>query len=218
MIKIRELEKTLSPDFTLKIGELTIEDGERVALIGPNGSGKSTLLRLIAGILSPDKGTIEVSFPKGTVGYEPQSPYVFKGTVLSNVRLGTKNTDVGDILRECRLEALRDKKADKLSGGEKQRVCFARMLAGNYGCLLLDEPLSAVDIDTGAALEDTLKKHCEANGTTLVISTHIPSEAFRVSTKVLIMNGGRIEEYAPTDTLRAPQSEFGKKFISLWSL
>lgn len=218
MIKIRELEKTLSPDFTLKIGELTIEDGERVALIGPNGSGKSTLLRLLAGILTPDKGTIEISFPKASVGYEPQSPYVFKGTVLSNVRLGAKNADVSDVLRECRLEALRDKKADKLSGGEKQRVCFARMLAGNYGCLLLDEPLSAVDIDTGAALEDTLKNHCETNGTTLILSTHIPSEAFRVSTKVLIMNGGRIEEYAPAEALRSPQSEFGKKFISLWSL
>lgn len=215
MIKIRDLKKTLSPDFTLDIGELTIDTGERVALIGPNGSGKSTLLRLIAGILQPDRGGIEITPPGTRLGYEPQSPYVFRGTVASNVRLGGDG-DVEELLRECRLEALKDKRTNRLSGGEKQRMCFARMLAGNYGCLLLDEPLSAVDIDTGAYLEERLRAHCEKNGTTLLISTHTPSEALHVSTKVLIMNGGRVEEYADTASLHSPQSDFGKKFISLW--
>lgn len=218
MIKINGLQKKMSSDFTLTVDGLTVEDGDRVALIGPNGSGKSTLLRLIAGIIKPDSGTVEISFPRDRLGYEPQSPYIFRGTVYSNIKLGAGGGDLDRLITECHLGELIGKRADRLSGGEKQRMCFARMLAGGYGCLLLDEPLSAVDIDTGAELEGLLRKHCEGDGTTLLISTHIPSEALRVATKILIMNSGRVEEYADIDSLRSPRSEFGKKFISQWSV
>ncbi len=216
MIKIHDLEKKLSPDFTLRIGELSIADGERVAVIGPNGSGKSTLLKLLSGTLKPDRGSIESSFPAGKTGYSPQYPYVFRGSVQYNVKLGAKNKDIGGIIDACRLTDLKNKKASELSGGEKQRMCLARMLAGEYDCLLLDEPLSAVDIDMGSELEALLSDTCEKRGATLLIATHIPSEALRVSTKILIMNGGKVEEYTDTASLSSPQSEFGKKFISLW--
>lgn len=218
MIKIRDLEKKLSPDFTLKIGELTINDGERVALIGPNGSGKSTLLKLLAGIIKPDSGSIGLSFPPQKVGYAPQNPYVFRGTVEYNVKLGSPDGDISGLLEECMLDKLKTKKTNTLSGGEKQRMCFARMLGGNYDCLLLDEPLSAVDIDTGSTLEKLLADNCGKRGATLLMATHIPSEALRVATKILIMNGGRAEEYTDASALSSPESEFGKKFISMWSV
>lgn len=220
MIKIYGLEKTLSPNFTLKIGELTINDGERVALVGSNGSGKTTLLRLIAGVIKPDKGGIELSFPSGRVGYQPQQPYIFRGTARSNVKLGASggNGDIEKILEKCLPPELWDKKTNRMSGGEKQKMCFARMLAGNYDCLLLDEPLSAVDIEAAAELERVLADSCEQNGSTLLISTHIPSEALRVSTKILFMNNGTVEEYTDAGKLQRPQSDFAKKFISLWSL
>ncbi len=219
MIKITGLEKKLSPDFTLKIGELNIDDGERVAVIGPNGSGKSTLLRLIAGIIKPDSGSIRITAEKTGIGYEPQNAYSFRGTVEKNIRLGMHgDADIGAILKGCLLEALKDKRSSELSGGERQRMCFARMLAGDYGVLLLDEPMSAADIETSERLGEYLAGECSKKGTTLLIATHLPSQAMSIATKVLIMNGGRVSEYSDISGLKNPESDFGKKFIGQWSI
>lgn len=219
MIIINDLEKKFSSDFTLKIDELHIEKGERVAVIGANGSGKSTLLRLIAGAIKPDGGRIEISADKEKVGYQPQDAYVFKGTVESNILLGAKNKEGIDvILSDCMLENLRNKKTGKLSGGEKQRVCFARMLSGGYDLLMLDEPFSAADIEFSEKLTQILLRKCEENGTTLLMTTHLPSQAFGVATKVLIMNNGKIAEYCEISDLKEPKTDFGKKFITQWKI
>lgn len=219
MIKINNLEKKLSSDFTLKIDELNIEDGERVAVIGPNGSGKSTLLRLIAGIIKPDSGTFEISADRRKIGYEPQNAYAFRGTVENNIRLGIhREADIEKILSACRLSDLRKKPSSKLSGGEKQRMCFARMAAGNYSLLMLDEPLSAADIETSSALEKFLVSECERNGTTLLMATHLPAQALNVATKILIMNNGQVSEYSDISELKNPKSEFGRKFIEQWRI
>ena len=219
MIKITELEKKYSSDFTLKIDELYIDNGERVAIIGPNGSGKSTLLKLIAGIIKPDRGSIEITAPKSKTGYEPQNPFVFRGTVEKNVRLGVHGSDnTYEIMSACNLVNLRDKHTSKLSGGEKQRMCFARTLAGNYELLLLDEPMSSSDIETSGMLEKVLLNQCIQNGTTLLMSTHLPSQAYNIATKVLIMNNGRISDFCDVSELKEPKSDFGKKYIEQWRL
>ena len=218
MIRITGLKKKYGEAFTLEIPSLTIEDGARVALIGPNGAGKSTLLRLIAGVIKPDAGTIEISVPKPETGYQPQSPYVFKGTVAQNVRLAAAGRDILPLLEECNLSDLKDKKTNRISGGEKQRMCLARMLAGNFKVLLLDEPLSAADIETGALLEGVLKRHCEENQTTLLFSTHLPGQARSIATEVRGLNHGRIEEAGSINELTAPKSEFGRLFLSQWRL
>ena len=219
MISIQNLEKKFSSDFTLKIDGLNINNGERVAIIGPNGSGKSTLLRLIAGIMKPDSGTIGVGTPKNRIGYEPQNAFAFRGTVEDNIRLGLHgNADIEKILTECQLTELRDKRSRRLSGGERQRMCFARMMAGNYSLLMLDEPLSAADIETSAMLENYLVSECEQNGTTLLMATHLPGQALNIATKILIMNNGEISEYSDVSELKNPKSEFGRKFIEQWRL
>ncbi len=219
MIEIKNLEKRLSPDFCLQIPSLRVDDGDRVALIGPNGAGKSTLLRLVFGIEKPDRGSIEISAPKNKIVYQPQSPYLFKGTVETNVRLGSDGSgDVDALLRDCGLESLRGKRADRLSGGERQRVCLARTLACGGRLLLLDEPLSAADIETGERLCGVLLDRIKKTGGTLVMSTHLPRQAFETATKILILHDGGIAEYGSVDALRAPQSEFGRRFISQWKL
>lgn len=220
MIRVEGLRKQLS-DFTLEVDELVIEDGERVALIGMNGSGKSTLLKLIAGEWTPDEGSILCDGAAATIGYQPQSPFCFRGTVEKNILLGARDGSTGDLdalLADCGLTELRGKKTSALSGGERQRMCFARMLAGNWPCLLLDEPLSAVDIRTSRSLEDTLVRRCNENGTTLLMSTHLPAQAMAVSTKVLLMDGGRVIEYTDTTDFLHPQSEFGREFIAQWDI
>ena len=220
MIRVEGLRKKLSGEFTLAVDELVIEDGERVALIGMNGSGKSTLLKLIAGEWTPDEGRIFCDGSAATIGYQPQSPFCFRGTVEKNIRLGLRDEaiDLDALLADCGLTELRDKKTSALSGGERQRMCFARMLAGNWPCLLLDEPLSAVDIRTSRSLENALVRRCEEQGTTLLMSTHLPAQAMSVSTKVLLMDAGRVIEYTDTADFLHPQSEFGREFIAQWDI
>lgn len=221
MIRIKGLKKRLSDAFLLEVDDLVIEDGERVALIGMNGSGKSTLLKLIAGEWTPDEGEILLSGAAEQLGYQPQSPYCFRGTVEKNILLGARDgtePDLDALLRDCNLSDLRRKKSSALSGGERQRMCFARMLAGNWPCLLLDEPLSAVDIRTSRTLERALVRRCEAQGTTLLMSTHLPAQAMAVSTRILLMDGGRVVEYTDTAEFLHPQSAFGREFIAQWDI
>ena len=221
MIRVEGLRKKLSDGFTLEIDNLIIEDGERVALIGMNGSGKSTLLKLIAGEWAPDEGRILCDGAAATIGYQPQSPFCFRGTVEKNILLGVREAAVVDLdglLADCGLTELRQKKVSSLSGGERQRMCFARMLAGSWPCLLLDEPLSAVDIKTSRGLEDVLVRRCTEQGTTLLMSTHLPAQAMSVSTKVLLMDAGRVVEYTDTADFLHPQSEFGREFIAQWDI
>ncbi len=220
MIRVEGLRKQLTGEFVLVIDDLVIEDGERVALIGMNGSGKSTLLKLIAGEWAPDEGRILCDGSAATIGCQPQSPFCFRGTVEKNIRLGMRDKaiDLDALLADCGLTELKQKKVSDLSGGERQRMCFARMLAGNWPCLLLDEPLSAVDIRTSRSLEGALVHRCEEQGTTLLMSTHLPAQAMAVSTKILLMDAGRVIEYTDTADFLHPQSEFGKEFIAQWEI
>ncbi len=219
MIRIKNLKKTFSSDFTLNVGELTVGDGDRVALVGLNGSGKSTLLRLLAGQLSPDAGEIVCDTPKQKIGYQPQSPYACRGTAEYNVRIVPNAPgDLKPLLKECQLEQLYHKKMTALSGGEKQRVFLARMLAGGYDLLLLDEPLSAADLQTGEYLSRTLREACEATGKTLLFSTHLPKQAFDIANKILLLDGGNVAEYGSAEQLKTPASDFGRAFFSLWNV
>ncbi|MBQ8063600.1 MAG: ABC transporter ATP-binding protein [Clostridia bacterium] len=221
MIRVKGLKKRLSDAFLLEVDDLVIEDGERVALIGMNGSGKSTLLKLLAGEWTPDEGDIRFEGAAEQFGYQPQSPYCFRGSVEKNIRLGMQNDApefLETLLTDCGLSDLRAKKVSALSGGEKQRMCFARMLAGEWPCLLLDEPLSAVDITTARMLEEVLVDRCRKQGSTLLMSTHLPAQAMAVSTKVLLMDGGKVIEYTDTKDFLSPKSDFGKEFIHQWDI
>lgn len=224
MIEIIGLRKQYSNDFLLEIKELNIDDGERVAIVGPNGSGKSTLLNIIAGVISHDSGSINI---KGECVFLPQSPYCFQGSVLSNVKIGLNGSAKGKDARKAASEALKKtelekfgrNKAGSLSGGETQRMMLARMLVKKHECLLLDEPLSAVDIEFCRKLERVLLDFCAQNGSTMLISTHLPVQAVNLSTKIIIMNNGRIEEYGNTrDVIQHPNTKFGKMFLEQWRI
>lgn len=216
MITIHELKKTYATGFTLHIDHLQIERGESVALIGPNGSGKTTLLRLLAGIEKPDSGTVQI---EGSCGYQPQTPFCFRGDVEHNLRLAAKTPELAaHFLQACRLETLRKQSVQKLSGGEKQRMCFARMLAGAFDNLLLDEPFSATDIETEAVLEAVLQAEFSEKNRTLLFSTHLPAQAFRLADKILLLHNGAVAEYTKTADFHSPKSPFGKQFLAQWSV
>ena len=218
MIDVQNVKKTFSPGFALEIESLHINKGDRVALIGMNGSGKSTLLRLIAGLYRPDSGSVGVSVSRKRVGYQPQSPYAFRGTARYNVSVGGLKAGADGLIDACLVRELLDRKMSLLSGGERQRVFLARLLTGGYELLLLDEPLSAADLKTGEVLNRTLLSYCEERGATLVFTSHTPAQAFGLATRAVLLDNGRVAEEGQIGAFRQPRSDFGRRFFAQWKI
>lgn len=225
MIHLCNVEKRYGAKIALAIPDLTIEDGERIALIGPNGSGKSTLLRLLAGVIEPDAGANRNGgLSRGEVGYLPQQPYAFDLSVQQNVELaleGEKNRSIlaRDALERVGLLHLAKARANRLSGGETQRMALARVLARKRKLLLLDEPTASADIQAIERIECAILDYAGETGCTLVFSSHAPSQAMRLSTRVIALDGGAIGEQGDTAAvLNDPQAESTKAFLRSWRL
>lgn len=187
-----------------------IVDGSFTALFGPSGAGKTTILRMLAGLTRPDAGRIVVD---GTVWFDaarridlpPQKRaigFVFQDyalfpnmSVRENIAYACEKGEMawlGELLGFTKLDALQHRFPSTLSGGEKQRVALARALAKKPKLLLLDEPLSALDLSTRTQLQDDLLYlHHRFHLTTLLVS-HDIGEVFKLSQRVLHLEGGHI--------------------------
>jgi NitT/TauT family transport system ATP-binding protein len=191
--------------------DFSLMPGEFVSLVGPSGCGKTTLLSIIAGLIKPTGGTVEVNgkpveAPTVQVGYMLQQDYLFPWrTIWDNALVGLEligrlNADTKaytrHLLEEMGLGDAVKRYPSQLSGGMRQRVALVRTLAAEPDILLLDEPFSALDYQTKLQLEDlvaeTLKKHRK----TAVLVTHDISEAIAMSDRVVILdrNPGRVRK------------------------
>ena len=203
MIRVEGLRKKLSDGFTLEIDDLIIEDGERVALIGMNGSGKSTLLKLIAGEWAPDEGRILCDGAAATIGYQPQSPFCFRGTVEKNILLGVREAAVVDLdglLADCGLAELRQKKVSSLSGGERQRISIARAMLKNAPIVILDEATASLDAESEREIQQELDQLAQGR-TTLIVAHRFST--IRNADRILVFEGGRIVGDGPHEALYA---------------
>ena len=225
MMELVNVQKRYGARVALDIQQLTIEPGERLAVIGTNGSGKSTLLRLLAGVLAPDTGTVQIgNFSRGDIGYLPQHPYAFDLSVQKNVELALAGEADKTKIAQAALERvgllhLAKARANRLSGGEKQRMALARVLAKPRKLLLLDEPTASVDIAAIELIERAILDYVAQTGCTLVFSSHAPSQAMRLSTRVLALDGGRIGELGDTaQVLQNPLAESTRAFLKSWKL
>ncbi|HEY8661556.1 MAG TPA: ATP-binding cassette domain-containing protein [Hanamia sp.] len=191
--------------------DVEIEQGELITLYGNSGAGKTSILRMIAGLMPADKGLITVNqqtwlnSQKGIclkpqqrkIGFVFQDYALFPNmTVKENLvfalEKGQNKGIVNELISIIELEDLQDRKPENLSGGQKQRVALARALVRKPEILMLDEPLSAIDIKMRNTLQDyILKVHKEFNLTTLLISHEI-SEVIKMSDKVFIVEYGKI--------------------------
>lgn len=181
----RELVQRYEGREVLRLPELTVDEGEVLALTGPNGCGKSTLLRLLAFLERPASGLLHYgggAEPRQEVTLLLQDAYLMRCSVFANVTLGLRlrrqRQGLRDIYMECMRAvgftepgalAGRDRRA--LSGGERQRVALAARLALNPRVLLLDEPTASVDARSGRAIVEAVHA-CVGRGTTVICATH----------------------------------------------
>jgi sulfate transport system ATP-binding protein len=232
MIEARGIVKRFG-DFTALDGvSVDVPSGSLTALLGPSGSGKSTLLRVIAGLETPDEGSVVLAGEDVTrvapqergVGFVFQHYAAFKHmTVWENVAFGLKirrrpraevKQRVAELLELVQLARLGDRYPAQLSGGQRQRMGLARALAVDPKVLLLDEPFGALDARVRKELRLWLRRLHDETHTTTVIVTHDQEEAMEVADCVVVMNAGRIEQTAPPRELYDnPANEFVMSFV-----
>ncbi|WP_127533630.1 ABC transporter ATP-binding protein [Paenibacillus kobensis] len=201
--------------------DLTIAQGEFVSLVGPSGCGKTTVLHLIAGLLQPTRGEVNmdgkrVTGPSTAVGYMLQQDYLFPWrSIGDNAAIGLEingklnaasRQRVGRLLEELELGGTAQRYPHELSGGMRQRVALARTLATEPDIMLLDEPFSALDMHIKLQLEDLVWSTIRGRGQTAVLVTHDLAEAAAMSDRIIVLgrNPGRIRlDLDVPDSLRA---------------
>jgi tungstate transport system ATP-binding protein len=205
----------------------TISAGPPTVLIGPNGSGKSTLLRAAMGLVAPTCGGItwggrNVPSPTGRA-IVLQRPVMLRRSCAGNLgyalaAAGVAGADrksrLAELLRIVGLEALADRPARRLSGGEQQRLALARALARNPAVLFLDEPTASLDPAATKAIEDLVRAVSET-GVKVVMATHDLGEARRLAGEILLLHRGELIESRPAQKFFAdPCTDAAKRFIA----
>lgn len=196
MLRVRDLAKSYGGHPAVSDVSFEVDAGEVVALLGPNGAGKSTTLSMIAGLLVPDRGTVDVD---GTLGFAPQATGVHLAlTVAENLQFYAELAGVPRRTRRARIDetagflglsGLMDRRAQSLSGGEARRLHTAAAIVGRPDVLLLDEPTVGADIGTRQALLDAVNS-LAAEGSAVVYTTHYLPEVEELGADIVIINDG----------------------------
>ena len=231
-LTLTDISKTFKDTAAVVDFNLDVPRGEFVSFLGPSGCGKTTTLRMIAGFETPTTGTIVINGEDITyrppnrrnVGMVFQSYALFPNmTVAGNIGFGLKVTKrppaeiqktVAEMLDVIHLPELGARYPYQLSGGQQQRVALARALAIHPKVLLLDEPLSALDAKIRVELRSEIRRIQQELGITTIYVTHDQEEALSLSDRIVVMNGGRIEQIGtPQEMYEQPQSRFVAGFI-----
>ncbi|MGA9169454.1 MAG: ABC transporter ATP-binding protein [Nitrososphaeraceae archaeon] len=233
MISIEGLTKKLG-NFQLGPLDLQVCEGQVLVVLGENGSGKSTLLNLVSGILKPDKGRIflkqdllnDLPMEKRRIGYVFQKLYLFPHLdVSANINFGLRRrlrqgaadiskTKTREVISMLHIESLLTRHIQSLSAGEQQKVALARTLVTEPRLLLMDEPLTNLDIVSKINLLQELRKILSKVKIPVIYVTHYPNEAFGLADRILILNGGNIvEEGVRDEVMLRPKAEFTKMLI-----
>jgi molybdate transport system ATP-binding protein len=226
------------PEHLLDV-RLSADPGDVVAVIGPNGAGKSTLLRALAGIVPIGSGHVvcdgqtwevpgrtRLSARRREVGMAFQGDLLFPHlTALGNAAFGPRSRGVPrkpaerrglDWLERFGVADLADRRPGQLSGGQAQRVSIARALACEPRLLLLDEPLSALDVGVAASLRLELVRHLGGFGGATILVTHDALDAMTVANRVLVLDDGRVaQDGSPTEVAAHPRTDHVARLVGL---
>ncbi len=231
-IRVERLTKRFGEFVALDDVTLDVPDGHLTALLGPSGSGKSTLLRIIAGLETPDSGTVwlgdrdvtRVPPQQRGIGFVFQHYAPFKHmTVFDNVAFGLTirkrpraeiQRRVSELLALVQIAHLSDRYPSQLSGGQRQRMALARALAVEPEVLLLDEPFGALDARVRKELRAWLRRLHDQTHVTTVFVTHDQEEAMDVADTIVVMDNAHIEQVgSPRDLYERPANEFVMSFV-----
>ena len=220
---------------------LTLKHGELLGLLGPSGCGKTTLLRIVAGFESISQGTVEIAgkvvctncnslaAEKRNTGMVFQDYALFPHlTVAENIAFGLKNKKsifsnnkvriehrVAEVLKLVGLGGLEKRYPHQLSGGQQQRISLARALAPQPTLILLDEPLSNLDVQVRYRLRAEIRSILKAAGTSAIFVTHDREEALAISDKIAVMRGGKVEQIGtPEEVYLNPATHFVAEFVT----
>lgn len=231
-LAIDGLSKAYASFMAVNDVSIDIEKGEFFSLLGPSGCGKSTLLRMIAGFEEPTAGRITLDGADITAlpAHKRPTNMMFQSyalfphlTVAKNIAFGLEqdclprseiNSRVAEVAQKLQLELLLERKPSQLSGGQRQRVALGRALVKRPKVLLLDEPLGALDKNLRTETQRELVRLQKELGLTFIIVTHDQHEAMTVSSRIAIMQSGRVLQVgAPGTVYETPISRYVAKFL-----
>lgn len=232
-VHLEGLRKAYGDRTVLSVDDLALPQGEFFVLLGPSGSGKTTLLRIVAGLVRPDQGTVELGGLDATrlPPHQRRIGFVFQGlalwphmTVRGNVALGLRRVvpdateraaRIDAAARELGIETLLHRKPALLSGGERQRVALARALVRRPALLLLDEPFSDLDARLRRVTARLVRDLHDRHGMTTLLITHDRTDAHLLADRIGVMRAGRLVACGPPGELhRAPGSAFAAEFLT----
>jgi nitrate/nitrite transport system ATP-binding protein len=221
-LELQNVSKSFGAANVLRDVNLSIGKGEFVAIVGFSGAGKTTLISLVAGLLTPDSGSVSLN-GRIVSGPGPDRGIVFQNysllpwlTVYENIALAVdqvfaswdaakRREHVERHIAMVNLTPARDKRPAELSGGMRQRVSVARALAMDPEILLLDEPLSALDALTRATLQDEISRIREATHKTVVLITNDPDEGIYLADRIIPLTAGPGATLGPSFTVDIPR-------------
>lgn len=232
VVELRGVTKRLAGRLVLDDIRLAVEEGEFFALVGPSGSRKSTLLKMVSGIEPADSGEVWLR-GKDVTSLPPyrrdvhtvfQSYALFphldaEGNVgfplrVAGVAREERRRRVARALSWVQLDRFSKRRIEKLSGGERQRVAVARALVDEPACVLLDEPLAALDPHLRGSTLDLLEEIQSRLGVTYIYVTHDRQEALRAADRIAVLRDGRLEQVGtPMELYRYPESPFVASFL-----
>ena len=231
-LSLENISKKYKDKEILKNISFDIKEGELICILGPSGCGKTTLLNIIGGFISdfsgdvllsdeninnipPEKREIATVFQSyGLFTHKNVIDNVSYGLKLLKVDKNTRENRAKEMLEKVGLAGYEKKKIKELSGGEQQRVAIARSMVLNPKLLLLDEPLSNLDVHLRDVMRKEIKRIQKQFGVTMIIVTHDQEDAFKLADRVIVINEGHIEQTGtPEELYKNPKNNFISSFI-----
>lgn len=217
-MKTIAFSKTYNKRVVLNLPELELPKGQITAVIGPNGSGKSTFAKILAKIeYADDKRPLLAG---SSVGYLPQKSFPFRMSTEKNIlQNGNDRARAAELMKALDIGGLAGQSAKKISGGETARMALARLLMGQYDLLILDEPTSAMDMESTLASERLIADYCHKTGCAVLLITHSIQQARRMARQVAFLHQGKLIEQGETDVvLSKPSQAETKQFLDFYGI
>ena len=217
-MKTIAFSKTYNKRVVLNLPELELPKGQITAVIGPNGSGKSTFAKILAGIEYADEKRPLLA--GSSVGYLPQKSFPFRMSTEKNIlQNGNDRARAAELMKALDIGGLAGQSAKKLSGVETARMALARLLMGQYDLLILDEPTSAMDMESTLASERLIADYCHKTGCAVLLITHSIQQARRMARQVAFLHQGKLIEQGETDVvLSKPSQAETKQFLDFYGI